>query len=120
MARPSRDRVGAAVDHPAGVAYLGGEATDRPTRSLPRVATAPVNWNNDDVPGGTVTAPFPAVLDEMVAAGYDATESAGEFPTDPSVLAAALAARGLTMCGSYLWLELTADGLTASDRAALD
>jgi inosose dehydratase len=108
------------VDHPTPTERLGDEATGRSHRSLPRVATAPVNWNNDDIPGGRVTAPFPAILDEMVAAGYDATESAGAFPTDPTVLAAALSARGLVLCGSYLWLDLIGDVLSPEDRGALE
>ena len=39
-----------------------------------KLATAPVNWNNADVTDYRPWIPYPALLDEMVAAGYNATE----------------------------------------------
>lgn len=84
----------------------------------PSVATAPVNWNNSDVVGWSDEVPFAALLDRMVAAGYDATEYGANFPTEPEPLCAALAERGMRLCGAYHALPLQVDG--AMDRAKPD
>ena len=86
----------------------------------PRVATAPVNWINDDLPGWRPAPGFPAILDEMVAAGYDATEYGASFPTDPNLLGAALAERGLDLCGFFCPLNLTDDDRLAAQRPDLE
>ena len=67
----------------------------------PRVATAPVNWANTQLAGWGAPIPYPAVLDEMVAAGYEATEHDWFFPSDPDELNRALAERGLRLCAAY-------------------
>ena len=90
------------------------------TATLPRVATAPVNWNNDDLVGWRPAVTFPAILDQMVAAGYDATEYGAGFPADPAVLGAALSARGLTLCGFFCPLDLTDDARFAAQRPDLE
>lgn len=92
----------------------------RAPAAVARVATAPVNWNNDDLPGWAPEVPFPDLLDEMVAAGYAATELGGNFPGDPALLAAALALRDMTLCGSYLWLDLLAAEFSATASVVLD
>jgi inosose dehydratase len=53
-------------------------------------------------------APYVQVLDEMAEAGYAGTELGdwGFMPTDPAVLAAELAARGLTMLGAFVPVAL--------------
>jgi len=84
------------------------------------VATAPVNWNNADVAGWAAGVPFPALLDEMVAAGYDATEYGGNFPDDPVALAAALTERGMRLCGAYHPLPLHVEGMLDEHGDALD
>ena len=74
----------------------------------PWVATAPVNWNNSDLADASALD-YGALLDEMVSAGYDATEYGANFPTDPAVLRGELARRGLRLCGAYCPLPLDDD-----------
>ena len=85
-----------------------------------QVGTAPVNWNNGDLPGWRTPTPFPQILDEMAAAGYAGTEHDRQFPDDSATLRAALAERGLALCASYQWLRLSAETGIEADLSALD
>jgi inosose dehydratase len=69
-----------------------------------RIATAPVNWNNPDVPEYRAWLPYERMMDEFVEAGYDATEWGPGMPEDPGELKAALDARGLDMVGAFVGL----------------
>lgn len=71
-----------------------------------RVATAPVNWNNDDLPDWRAHVPFPEILDAMQQAGYLATEMGSNFPPDAPVLLRELTRRSMELCGAYQWLPL--------------
>jgi hypothetical protein len=71
-----------------------------------KLATAPVNWNSPDVPEYRAYTPYPQLLEEMVAAGYPATEWSSIMPKEPAVLAEDLRARGLRMLGGFVGLEL--------------
>jgi len=84
------------------------------------VATAPVNWINSDLPDWGTPLGFEALLDEMVAAGFGATEYGSGFPTEAGELRAALEARGLRLCGVYHPLPLLDDGAMVAARAALE
>ena len=85
-----------------------------------KVGTAPVNWNNSDVPEWRTPTPFPQILDEMASAGYAGTEHDRQFPDDPATLKAALDQRGLALCASYQWVHFShADGF-AQDLTAID
>ncbi len=88
--------------------------------ALPCVGTAPVNWNNRDLPDWGTPLPFPAILDAMVAAGYTGTEYGAEFPTDPEELRASLAPRGLRLSGAYQWLHFRDDARLEGERRALE
>jgi inosose dehydratase len=79
-----------------------------PTQSQLRLATAPVNWNNNDIPGWRPHTPFPSVLDQMVAAGYHATEYDASFGQDEQVLRREASKRDLNWCGSYQWVDFLA------------
>jgi inosose dehydratase len=70
-----------------------------------RLATAPVNWNNPDV-DYRPWIPFDRMMDEMVEAGYDATEWGSNMPSDPAVLNQELSTRGLTMVGAFIGFAL--------------
>jgi inosose dehydratase len=85
-----------------------------------RVGTAPVNWNNGDVPDWRTPTPFPQILDEMAAAGYAGTEHDRQFPDDPGTLRAALAERGLALCASYQWVRFSAETGIDDDLVAID
>lgn len=85
-----------------------------------RVGTAPVNWNNSDVPDWCRPTLFPQILDEMVRAGYEGTEHDRQFPDDPAVLRAALVERGLALCASYQWLRLSPETGIEEDLTNLD
>ena len=69
-----------------------------------RIATAPVNWNNPDVPEYRPWLPYERMMDEFVEAGYDATEWGPGMPEDPAELKVALDARGLAMVGAFVGL----------------
>jgi len=71
-----------------------------------RIATAPVNWNNADVADYRPWTPYPALLDEMVAAGYTATEWGMNMEKIAARLRVDLHARNLKPLGGFIGLEL--------------
>jgi inosose dehydratase len=71
-----------------------------------RIATAPVNWNNADVDGYRAWTPYPQLLDQMVAAGYVATEWGMNMEKDAGRLRKDLNARKLQPLGGFVGLEL--------------
>ena len=71
-----------------------------------KLATAPVNWNSPDVPEYREYTPYPQLLEEMLAAGYTATEWSSIMPKDPEVLSRDLQARGMKLIGGFVGLEL--------------
>ena len=71
-----------------------------------KLATAPVNWNSPDVPEYREYTPYPQLLEEMLAAGYTATEWSSIMPKDPEVLRRDLQARGMKLIGGFVGLEL--------------
>ena len=80
-----------------------------------RLATAPVNWNNNDVPGWRPVTPFPDILDRMRGAGYAATEYDDSFGSDPHWLHTEAYRRGITWTGCYQWVDfLDSKGLDAT------
>lgn len=85
-----------------------------------RIGTAPVNWNNGDVPDWRTPTPFPQILDDMAAAGYAGTEHDRQFPDDAATLRAALAERDLALCASYQWVRFSAESGIADDLDAMD
>lgn len=70
------------------------------------IGTAPVNWNNEDVPDYRPWTPYGQMLDEMAAAGYEATEFSSQFPADPEEARRDLDARGLRPASTFLALDL--------------
>jgi inosose dehydratase len=82
-----------------------------------RIGTAPVNWNNFDLSGWRPVVPFPAILDEMRAAGYEATEWDQSFGSDIDALNRERTARGITFTGAYRWLDFLDDDQFANDLA---
>lgn len=75
-------------------------------RSAWRIATAPVNWNNDDLANWRPPVPFADLLDQMRAAGYTATELGSNFPPAVGVLSSVLSTRDMSLSGAYQWLPL--------------
>ena len=71
-----------------------------------RVATAPMNWNSDDLPDLRPLVPIEQVLAEMVQAGYEGTEYGTGLPTDPSELAPLLKRYGLALASNFCWVSL--------------
>lgn len=82
-----------------------------------RIATAPVNWNNPDVPEYREWLPYPRMMDEFVEAGYDATEWGPGMPEDPVELKEALDARGLDMVGAFVGLGFRDAGRHAEEMS---
>ncbi|MBA3275240.1 MAG: TIM barrel protein [Chloroflexia bacterium] len=70
-----------------------------------RIGTAPVNWNNNDLPNWRPFVPFPAILDEMQSAGYLETEWDQSFGGDSGTLNRERIARGMTFAGAYRWMN---------------
>jgi inosose dehydratase len=70
-----------------------------------RVGTAPVNWNNFDLPGWRPVVPFPEILDAMRDAGYTDTEWDESFGADPDALNRERLTRGMAFMGAYRWLD---------------
>jgi inosose dehydratase len=66
-----------------------------------RVGTAPVNWGVDPEYTWIEQRPYREILDEMRLAGYDATEWAYTFPSDPDELRRELAARKMALASSF-------------------
>ena len=71
-----------------------------------KIATAPVNWNNNDVEDYRQWTPYPQLLEEMVAAGYTATEWDVCMEKDAGKVLADLHTRGLRLLGRFVGLEL--------------
>jgi inosose dehydratase len=71
-----------------------------------KIATAPVNWNNNDLPGWREVVPFPGILDRMLDAGYTVTEYDEKFGLEPDAVLHEVNKRGMRLCGSYQWLDL--------------
>jgi len=71
-----------------------------------RLGFAPITWNNEDLRDelGPPVA-YTTVLDEVAAAGYQATELGDGFPRDPAELCAALAARQLALPSAWCGLR---------------
>lgn len=78
-----------------------------------RIGTAPVNWNNRDVPDYRPWTPYARMLDEMAAAGYDGTEYGIEFPSDPARVQRDLDRRGLKLASMFCDLNLRDEALRA-------
>ncbi|HWV24411.1 MAG TPA: sugar phosphate isomerase/epimerase [Thermomicrobiales bacterium] len=74
------------------------------------IATCPVNWNNNDIPGWRPVTGFPAILSRMRDAGYRATEYDGSFGDDPATLLTEAQSHGLTWTGSYQWVDFLKHG----------
>ncbi|GLV48863.1 sugar phosphate isomerase/epimerase IoIE [Thermus sp. LT1-2-5] len=71
-----------------------------------RLATSPINWNNEDVPEYRPWVPYPQILDEIRVAGYRATEWSRSLAEDPDTLRRDLEARDLEVVGAFVALEL--------------
>lgn len=67
------------------------------------IGNAPVSWGVFEVESGGAQLPWPRVLDEIAAAGYEGTELGpyGYLPTEPARLADELARRGLKLASAF-------------------
>jgi inosose dehydratase len=71
-----------------------------------KLATAPVNWNNNDVRDYREWTPYPRLLEEMLTAGYTATEWDVCMENDAARMRADLQTKHLQMLGRFVGLEL--------------
>lgn len=81
------------------------------------VGTAPVNWNNRDIPDHRPETPYAQMLDEMAAAGYAGTEYGSEFPADRERVERDLGARGLKLASTFCALDLRDPASRAAEIA---
>jgi inosose dehydratase len=86
----------------------------------PLVGTAPVNWNNSDLPDAAPPLPVDQLLDAMAACGYAGAEYGEGYPSEPDALHAALSARNLRLCGAYRWFHFTGPVQFPGELAALE
>lgn len=70
-----------------------------------RIATAPVNWNNSDLPGWRDHIPFPLILDEMINAGFRVTEYDAALGSDLEAISDEMTERSMMFCGAYFWID---------------
>lgn len=85
-----------------------------------RVGNAPCSWGALEFPGLPAAPPsWAQVLDEMRDTGYEGTELGdwGFLPTDPSVLRAELARRGLALIGAFVPVALKDSAAHADGEA---
>lgn len=75
-----------------------------------KIATCPVNWNNNDLDNWRPVTPFPDILDRMREAGFLATEYDGLFGTDVDTVRGELDSRHLELTGSYQWVDFLEHG----------
>jgi inosose dehydratase len=71
-----------------------------------RVASAPMNWNSDDLSDLRPPIPIDQVLAEMVQAGYEGTEYGTGLPADPDELTTLLGRYGLALASNFCWVSL--------------
>jgi len=69
-----------------------------------KIATAPCNWNNGDIPDFRPYTEAGQMMDEMVEAGYSATEWGPGMPDDPEVVRTEMGKRDLDMVGAFVRL----------------
>lgn len=90
-----------------------------------KIGAAPISWGISEIAGWGPQKPYPEVLDEMAAAGYEGTElgPAGYLPDDPAVLGPELERRNLTMVAAFVPVDMRnrdahAHALADVDRTA--
>lgn len=78
---------------------------------------APIGWCNDDMPelGGENT--FQQIVSEMALAGFTGCEIGNKYPSDPEVLKAALALRGMKIASRWFSSFLITDTYEANETA---
>lgn len=76
-----------------------------------KIATAPGTWGVEPDTPAEDAPPYERVLDEIAAAGFDGSELGplGYYPTDPALLADALARRELALPGGFMMEPLLGD-----------
>lgn len=93
--------------------------SDNPA-TRPRIAAAPVTWNNNDLENWRPRIPFPEILDRITEAGYRATEYDASFGPDPETVRTEASRRSLEFCGSYQWLDLSTPGDVIAEHPSLE
>jgi len=86
-----------------------------------RLGTAPITWGVCEMDGWGERLPYPRVLDEMAALGFEGTELGppGYLPDDPVALGVALRERKLAFVGSFCPIVAPRDRAGA-DRAVAE
>lgn len=84
-----------------------------------RFATAPVNWNNSDLPGWREHVEFPLVLDEMLSAGFHVTEYDAALGSDLATISEEMRKRSMSFCGAYFWIDTLDPGAFERDMAGV-
>ena len=72
-----------------------------------KLAIAPINWTNDDMPDLGKEITFEQCVSEMALAGFSGTEVGNKYPNNPKVLKKALDLRNLQVCNQWFSSYLT-------------
>jgi inosose dehydratase len=85
-----------------------------------KLAIAPINWTNDDLPelGGEI--PFERCVAEMAEAGYKGCEVGTKFPKNAAVLKKKLEPLGLQVCNQWFGYRLTALSYSEVEKQFLE
>ena len=81
------------------------------------LGTAPCNWNNDDVSDYRPCTPYPDLLDQMVEAGYTASEVATSLPADVAVIRRDFSARNLRPASTFCSVNLRVPAIREQEIA---
>ncbi|MCY6382324.1 myo-inosose-2 dehydratase [Hoeflea prorocentri] len=82
-----------------------------------RIATNPIAWTNDDVPGLGGEIPVETCLSEANSAGYSGIEMGGKFPRDADALDALLSTHDLVLASGWWEGQLLEHGADAEFEA---
>ncbi len=82
-----------------------GRLPEDQTKPLLKIGTAPVNWNNNDLPDWRPAIPFPEILDSMLDAGFLETEWDESFGANVDALNQELQRREMSFTGAYRWFD---------------
>ncbi len=89
-----------------------------------RFGVTPTSWWNDDFLDIDIGIPFEQCVSEMALAGFDGCSVGHKYPTDPSVLKAALELRGLRISepwtSTYFTIHAMSEKTVGDFRKSLD
>ena len=93
-------------------------AAKRLERAKVKLGITPTSWWNDDFLSIDIGIPFEQCISEMALAGYDGCSVGHKYPSDTTVLKAALELRGLRVSEPWVSTYFTNNGMREQTLAA--